>query len=122
MGSLMKNAVFFTIALVASTSFAKLNEVGDKAIIKNDRQLAELLETKCLEKLLVESGSTKRMLLLGYKLTSIQLVVQENHFIGKHVLVDVNFTKPDDVEGNLSYGNEFRCNLDLSAPVYLRIQ
>lgn len=118
----MKKAIFFLFLTLATVSQAKLKDTGDKLLIKDDRQLVDVLERKCIEKVLVDSGNIKRMVLLGYKLKSIELQVQENHFIGKHILVDANFTKPDDVEGTLTFATEFRCNMDLTDKVYLPIK
>ncbi len=118
----MKKIVFFLFLAVSCVSQAKLQEAGDKLIIKDDRRLADILEKKCVEKLLVDSGNIKRMVLLGYKLQSIELQVQDNHFVGKHILVDAVFGKADDIEGQLTFATEFRCNMDLSDRVYLPVK
>jgi hypothetical protein len=119
----MKFMIFGLMTLMAASSFASvthnLTRVGDVKIIQNEKELRLALEAKCLKSQLVDSDAAKARVVVGQRLTSIKLKVENNPFNGKQIFVEAEYLLPESDGNTVPAGTEFGCSMDLTKLAYI---
>lgn len=115
--NIMKKLLIGLLAFTSISSFAQMNNlenVGDIKTIKNEEVLREVLKNECLREYLVESYQAKIRTVVGQRLEKLTLKVEKNRFLGKHIVVDVEYIQPEENGNTIPAGTEIRCTMDLS--------